>query len=163
MLTTIEVSEINWTGWKLKTVDLSELSQTGDLTFNSMVIKQTENGSTKNIMYFDDIQTDILLPVKNIAHNIPAEYSLSQNYPNPFNPSTTIKYSIPSNHNGETLNVKVIVFDILGRKVIELVNQKQSAGNYEVTFSSKNISSGVYFYSLQSGAFLESKKMLLLK
>ena len=159
----IHVDTLNWTGWKLKSITPSDFTSSDSLKLNSIVVKQMDNGNNSGTIYLDDIQTDILLPVKNIANNIPTEYSLSHNYPNPFNPSTTIKYSIPSNHNGEALIVKIIVFDILGREVINLVNQKQSAGNYEVTFNAKNISSGVYFYSLQSGAFLESKKMLLLK
>jgi len=96
---------------------------------------------------------------------IPEVYELSQNYPNPFNPSTTIKYQIPSNVKGETRNVKLIVYDVLGREVTTLVNQQQKAGYYEVQFTSNNVqlTSGVYFYKILAGDFVETKKMLLLR
>lgn len=90
-------------------------------------------------------------------------FSLEQNYPNPFNPSTTIKYSIPSDANRESSIVSLKVFDILGREVTTLVNKQQNAGNYEVTFDASNLNSGVYFYKLTSGSFSESRKMLLVK
>ncbi len=90
----------------------------------------------------------------------PDEYQLYQNYPNPFNPSTVIKYSIPSSVKSD---VKLVVFDILGRKVATLVNGQQRAGSYEVHFDASHLTSGIYFYRLQSGSFVESKKMLLLK
>ena len=100
---------------------------------------------------------------ENKNEELPATYSLSQNYPNPFNPVTTIKYSIPSNEKGKTENVMLIVYDILGREVEVLVNLKQSAGNYEVKFDGSKIASGVYFYKLQSGSFVQTKKFILLK
>jgi len=88
------------------------------------------------------------------------DYSLSQNYPNPFNPTTTIKYSIP---NKDNVNVKIVVYDIVGNEVATLVNEEKSAGNYEVNFNASSLSSGIYIYQLQSGGFLTSKKMTLLK
>ena len=96
---------------------------------------------------------------------LPIEYSLSQNYPNPFNPSTTIKYSIPveTRHGVSPQNVSLKIFDILGREVATLVNKQQKAGNYEVHFNASHLTSGVYFYQLHSGSFVESRKMLLLK
>ena len=98
---------------------------------------------------------------------LPIEFSLSQNYPNPFNPSTTIKYSIPNavvtSRDLSLQNVKLIIYDILGREVATLVNRQQKPGNYEVQFDGKGLTSGVYFYKLTSGSFVESKKMLLIK
>lgn len=90
----------------------------------------------------------------------PTDYKLSQNYPNPFNPSTKINYSLPVGG-----NVSLKVFDITGNEVAELVNKNQQAGNYEVDFNSGNyaLSSGVYFYTLKSGNFSETKKMTLIK
>ena len=70
---------------------------------------------------------------------IPTEYTLYQNYPNPFNPTTTIKYDLPN-----TSEVSLIIYDILGRKVKELVNTKQQAGRYEIQFNASNLASGVY-------------------
>ncbi|MBU1113492.1 MAG: T9SS type A sorting domain-containing protein, partial [Bacteroidetes bacterium] len=89
---------------------------------------------------------------------------------NPFNPTTTIKYSIPNNVKGETSNVKLIVYDILGNEVATLVNENKSAGNYEVKFDASNVASGVYLYriaihsdKLQSGSFAQTKKLMLMK
>lgn len=88
------------------------------------------------------------------------EYTLYQNYPNPFNPTTSIKYSIPANQHQ---NVKIVVCDILGKEVTTLVNEKQNAGTYEATFDATNLSSGIYFYKLQAGDFVQVRKMILLK
>ncbi len=104
--------------------------------------------------------------ITNVGENkndLPTVFSLEQNYPNPFNPSTVISYSIPNNGKSETSNVKLIIYDILGKEVATLVNTKQVAGNYEIEFNASNFSSGVYFYKLQSGNFAETKKMMLVK
>ncbi len=98
-----------------------------------------------------------------VKFNGETNFKLAQNYPNPFNPSTTIKYTIPENVKGETVNVKLIVYDVLGREVATLVNQKQSAGLYSVKFDASNLTSGLYLYKLQNGNSTEIKKMLLLK
>src|SRR5574338_18724 len=82
---------------------------------------------------------------------IPTEFSLEQNYPNPFNPSTTIQFSIPKSG-----NVKVKVYDVLGNEVAKLVDEYKPAGNYEVTYDASGLSSGVYFYNLQSGSFAQT-------
>jgi len=92
------------------------------------------------------------------------KFSLSQNYPNPFNPSTTIKYSIPrSTEYYSVQQVQLKVYDILGREIATLINKQQKAGNYEVNFDGNGLTSGIYFYKLQYGSFVESKKMILLK
>lgn len=90
--------------------------------------------------------------------SIPKEYSLSQNYPNPFNPTTSIKYSIPF----ESL-VELKIFNILGQEISTLVNEQKPAGNYEVKFDASVLPSGVYFYRLQAGDFVQTRKMILLK
>lgn len=90
--------------------------------------------------------------------SVPFTFSLSQNYPNPFNPSTTIKFSI---HNSQFATLKV--YDMLGREAAALVNEEKTPGNYEVKFNGSNLSSGVYFYRLQSGSFSETKKFVLMK
>jgi hypothetical protein len=89
---------------------------------------------------------------------VPTEFLLSQNYPNPFNPSTTIKYSVP-----KASQVVIKVFDILGNEIETLINEEKPAGTYEVSWYAANLPSGVYFYRLQAGSFVETKKMLLLK
>jgi hypothetical protein len=96
---------------------------------------------------------------------IQKEFILSQNYPNPFNPSTTIKYSISTEVGTarELSDVNLKVYDILGREVATLVNKKQKPGNYEVIWDASEQSSGVYFYQIQAGEYIETKKMILLR
>jgi len=96
----------------------------------------------------------------------PDEFFLYQNSPNPFNPSTTIKYTIPSvtaSGMKQPQFVTIKVYDVLGNEVAILVNEKKSSGTYEVEFDASALSSGIYFYKLQAGSFIETKKMLLLK
>lgn len=90
--------------------------------------------------------------------NIVDNYSLSQNYPNPFNPSTQIKFAIK-----ESGMVSLKVFDVLGREVATLVNNEYAAGNYSVDFNAAGLSSGIYFYRLESGSFVQTNKMILIK
>ena len=88
----------------------------------------------------------------------PNEFKLEQNYPNPFNPSTTISYSVPQKG-----HVTLDIYDVLGQKVELLVNEEQKTGKYEIRLDAGGLTSGIYFYRLQSGSFVESKKMILLK
>lgn len=100
-------------------------------------------------------------PVTDVVDDIqyqPVYYYLSQNYPNPFNPITTIKFQIAS-----TSFVSLIVYDILGREIKSLVNEKKPAGSYEVEFDAMGLPSGVYFYTLKTGEFTQTKKMILLR
>ena len=110
-------------------------------------------------------ESDILVNVeKNNDNTIPIVFKLFQNYPNPFNPTTTISYSIPSiNIDGRLENVKLKVFDILGNEVATLVEEQQSAGNYKINFDASFLPSGIYFYRIQAGSFIETKKLVLLK
>ncbi|MDP3582326.1 MAG: T9SS type A sorting domain-containing protein, partial [Ignavibacteria bacterium] len=94
---------------------------------------------------------------------IPTEFKLEQNYPNPFNPETTISYTIPSNVKGETINVTLKVYDVLGREITTLVSEYLKAGSYVKTLHATSLPSGVYFYRLQAGSFIQTKKMLLVK
>lgn len=100
-----------------------------------------------------------------VDFSLPIEFLLEQNYPNPFNPTTKIKYSIPSviSTEGGNLNVVLKVYDILGKQIASLVNEEKPAGNYEINFNAVGLSSGVYFYKLQTGSFTETKKMILLR
>ena len=88
----------------------------------------------------------------------PVSFHLFQNYPNPFNPGTTIRYELPS-----TSMVRVGVFDILGREVAVLVNERKEAGSHEVKFDGSYLASGVYFYRMQAGSFVQTRKLLLVK
>lgn len=93
-----------------------------------------------------------------ISSQIPAKYYLSQNYPNPFNPSTKIRFDIPSSG-----FVKLTIYDISGKEVARLVDSELQSGTYEYDFTSINLSSGLYFYKLESEFYSETKKMILLK
>lgn len=112
-------------------------------------------------------QVDKITDVENQVSELPEQFSLFQNYPNPFNPSTIIKYSIPTVASGHAPTVLLKVYDILGREVATLVNEEQQFGEYEVTFDTRSISqqlsSGIYYYQLRAGSFVQSKKMMLLK
>ncbi len=88
----------------------------------------------------------------------PEDYNLYQNYPNPFNPSTTIRYSVI-----QPDLVRIKVYDILGREVKTLVNELKQAGTYEVQFDASGLASGIYLYKIESGKFIQTKKMILLK
>ena len=128
-------------------------------------------GTRINFLYFDELlagtdyglfghfgtggTTDVY---ESNDSTIPNEFSLSQNYPNPFNPSTKIKFSLPASS-----NVKLQVFDILGREIKTLINSFKKAGYYEVQFDASELSSGVYIYRIQADNFISSKKMILLR
>jgi photosystem II stability/assembly factor-like uncharacterized protein len=169
---------------------VSETSVVYILGFNGAFKKSIDNGQTwtqmstagiPNIYHFDvekinavvygyavstngtvlKLVDSVLVILGNEKHNtVPKEYSLEQNYPNPFNPVTTIKYSVPKNN----INVKLAVYDLLGKEVALIVNETKQAGNYEVTFDGNNLSSGMYFYKMQAGMeFTAVKKMILVK
>lgn len=150
------------------------LMNTGDVSLNiannastQIVIAQHINRGTNNLN-----SATRLLPQLNIIRNfwhtigispisseIPASFRLEQNYPNPFNPSTKIRFDIPK---GNQL-VKLTVYDIAGKEVARLINQELSAGVYEYEFNGASLSSGMYFYRLEAGNFIETKKMILIK
>jgi hypothetical protein len=109
-----------------------------------------------------------MVSVKDQSSEVPAEFILEQNYPNPFNPSTTIKFELP-----RASQVTLTVCDVLGRQVSMLVNERMNAAVHEVKFSAKggsasggdgfNLASGVYFYRLQAGGFVQTRKFVLLR
>ncbi len=98
------------------------------------------------------------VPVGKQVSNVPDRFELKQNYPNPFNPLTKINYQITKND-----FVKLSVYDILGNEVAVLVNEKQTPGTYHVEWDGTNYTSGIYFYKIISGDYIESKRMVLLK
>jgi len=107
----------------------------------------------------DNFMTSILVGAEDQSTpELPNGYTLAQNYPNPFNPSTQISYGIP---NSEFITLKI--YDVLGKEVATLVDGAQSAGSYTVSFDASKLSSGIYFYTLKAGNFIETKKMILMK
>jgi len=114
-----------------------------------------ENTPYQTLSWFD---IPVGVEKENEKKTIPAEFSLSQNYPNPFNPATTIRFTIPK------LQFTILkVYDILGREVATLVNEEKPPGVYEVKFDGSDFVSGVYFYQLKAGSFIQTKKMLIVK
>jgi hypothetical protein len=107
-----------------------------------------------------------LITSANLPENklIPSEYNLGQNYPNPFNPSTTIKYSLP-----EQSHVYLTIYNILGQRVQQLINEVQPAGYYHISWNASTLASGIYIYQLyaepisRNKIYLDVKKMILLK
>jgi hypothetical protein len=121
------------------------------------------NGESNAKYMFVRIEIPRTSGVNNISSNIPGEYKLYQNYPNPFNPTTKIHFDLP-----KASDIKLIVYDILGKEVVTLVNEKLQPGTYEVPFSisqfsGNQISSGIYFYKLETENFTDVKKLVLIK
>lgn len=105
-------------------------------------------------IYYKRNPTGNVIGIKNISPEIPSAYSLAQNYPNPFNPITKIQFKVPLCYSGVGRNiVKLIVFDILGKEIATLVNEQLQPGTYETTFDAGNLTSGIYFYRLQTNGY----------
>jgi hypothetical protein len=140
----------------------ANLSTIDELPIGSLIWNDAANKAYDSKYEFSLVMTQFIgkpiVGVKALYIGIPATYSLSQNYPNPFNPTTNIKYSITKES-----QVILKVFDILGREVECFVNQKQSAGSYEVNFNASKLSSGIYIYRIIAGDFVQSMKMILIK
>lgn len=154
------VSNLEW-----NTIGFVEGNGTQSQTHNYNFIDSTVT-SGKHSYRLKQIDYDGSFTYSNIVEidlTPPNTFSLSQNYPNPFNPSTTIRYTVASNVNGQMSKVLMKVFDILGREVAMLVNEEKPAGSYEIKFNASHLASGVYFYSLNAGEFKMTKKMLLLR
>jgi hypothetical protein len=124
------------------------------------VFAAQNNDATVVVVGWDKIFDEIREAATDVKSQgvIPDGFKLFQNYPNPFNPSTKIRYSIPKRS-----NVVIEVYDILGKKITTLVNEEKPAGAYELTWNAVGMPSGVYFYKIQAGSFVETKKMILLR
>jgi hypothetical protein len=117
------------------------------------------NPQTDATVHYVQISIPESIGVGNITTQIPDNFSLEQNYPNPFNPTTTIRFAIP-----KTSSVTIKVYNVNGQLIETLVNNERvSAGTNEVKFNATNLSSGIYFYTIQAGDFKDTKKMLLIK
>jgi hypothetical protein len=166
------------TGNKIKIVITNLDTAPDDLNFlgtNPHVLPDLKNGTSR--IYYTN-KSYLRLPVQSVGNGIisnmfegngnlnsaqddnmiPKEFNLSQNYPNPFNPTTTINYSVPVNS-----IVTIKIFDMTGREVSTLVNTQAVPGNYSVNFNGQSLSSGIYFYKMTAGSFIDVKKLVLIK
>jgi hypothetical protein len=116
------------------------------------------NNSLNNNILLLPTKVDFPVNVYSHINFYPEHFLLSRNYPNPFNPTTTIKYQIPQQE-----FVTINIYDILGNVIATLVNGEKRSGSYEVEFSGAGLPSGIYFYQLSAGSFIETKKMILIK
>ncbi len=119
--------------------------------------------------FSDDFIVNIInhIGIHQIGSEVPKDFSLSQNYPNPFNPKTRIRFDNPPSPLSERGDrggfVRLEIYDILGREIAILINEKLNAGTYEVDFDGSEYPTGIYFYTLTSGQFTETRKMVLAK
>ncbi len=152
-----DTSKFYW-GLRYKIINRNRRPDEGEayLAKNSSVVEDIEEH-----LFLADYKTGQEVQVTGVNKRdskLPDNYSLEQNYPNPFNPSTIIRYSLPKN---EFVTLKV--YNILGKEIATLVNQKQSSGTYEVNFNASNLTSGVYFYQISTDNFSKVHKMMLIK
>ncbi len=131
----------------------STLTESGKYYYRAKAVYDT---SSSDYSKSDSVTVSTTSVEENEGRNL--DYRLFQNYPNPFNPSTKINFSLPYQ-----TKVRLNVYDIMGRKVAELINGQKSAGTYEINFDAKNLSSGIYIYQLEYSRQVISKKMLLIK
>ncbi len=124
-----------------------------DMRENSAIKFTYEAGDS--LFFVIEVQKGV---INNTENDNPIEFGLSQNYPNPFNPVTVISYQLAVNS-----DVSLKVFDMLGREVAVLVKEQKATGKYQVSFDASSLASGVYFYQLKAGAFIETRSMLLIK
>ena len=154
-----------------------EIERLSDGTWRTVGFKEGAGTSTEQRSYtftddvYDVNSGNLSYRLKQIDYNgnvsysevievklFPVVYNLSQNYPNPFNPSTVISFSIP-----ERESVSLDVYNLLGQKVSSIVNGEMEAGRYEFRFDAANLSAGIYFYTINAGSFVSTKKMMLIK
>jgi hypothetical protein len=149
------------TAWTQVTLDITQYAA-GSTQLKIRFRLTSDPGLTGDGWYVDDVKLTnycgVLTPVTGNNNGVPFQYALGQNYPNPFNPATVIKYQLPAES-----QVKITVYDVLGKMVTTLVNEKKSAGYYETEFDASGYASGLYFYKIEAGSFTDVKKMMLIK
>jgi hypothetical protein len=133
-------------------VDSARQMRTVKLADSRYVYVGTDNGIWRRPL------SQIVASVEPFEHDLPGEFMLQQNYPNPYNPTTVVRYQLPAAD-----QVRLVVYDMLGREVAVLVNGKEEAGYHTATFDRSGLASGVYLYRLIAGQFVQTRKMAIVK
>jgi hypothetical protein len=143
---------------------------TQTIVFCQLIAKGTSNlNSVTKLKQLADVARQLynsgyVIGINKTSSEVPSAFRLEQNYPNPFNPTTKIKFDIaPLSRGAGGVWTELKIYDITGREIQTLVNEKLNPGTYEVTFDGSNYASGVYFYQLKTGDFVQTKKLVLLK
>ncbi len=150
-------ADIQSWGRDIAVIDTGNIFLTGYMGGNVHFGQTTLSNNVGQSIFITKLSTENSTGVKRVSYN-PATFNLSQNYPNPFNPETTIEYYLPS-----AGYVSLIVYDILGNKVAHLIDEHQQAGSHSVRFDGTRLASGVYFYRIQAGNYIATKKLVLIK
>jgi N-acetyl-anhydromuramyl-L-alanine amidase AmpD len=154
----LSVGKIYWRGWKFVQFPVTAVTGANKIV-KSIILRQENGGSVEGKLYVDEVQVDALVTgVQRTGTDVPVVYSLRQNYPNPFNPTTAITFTLP-----QSAHVRLNVYDMLGREVSVLTDQMMQSGTYRQDFDASHLSSGVYYYTLRAGAYVQTRSMLLLK
>ena len=139
------------------------ITRDGGNNFQNVCALQTLSDSALKY-YYNDFRTCVPIGIEPISTVIPQKFELYQNYPNPFNPMTKLRFNIPLSRGvSEGRGVLLKIYDVLGKEIAVLVNQDLKPGIYEIDWNAENIPSGVYFYSLITNEFTQTKKMVVLK
>ena len=156
----IQVDSLDWAGWKFVRSDSSDYTGRYTEKITGLAVQQNLSASKSGVLFFDNLLSYLWTDISDNSNLTPDQYQLNQNYPNPFNPETIISYQIPASN-----FVTLKLFDVLGNEVATLVNEYQQAGrhNYELGIRNYELTSGVYFYQLRAGEFMQTKKMVVLK
>lgn len=136
------------------TIDTSGLAQANHK--GAVLIVSNDFDEPRKII---DTNLELITDIRNLAEEtVPSEFKLMQNYPNPFNPTTTIEFTIPKH---ALVNIKI--YNVLGKEISTLVNEEFKAGAYQIQLNAKSLSSGLYFYRISAGSFMQTRKLLVVK
>jgi Secretion system C-terminal sorting domain len=150
------LGRLRWTRVDTTCCTIDTISTTGG---GASVVQDSITPLTYPAQWLDsNYSTCIMVNKEEQSVIVPKVFSLYQNYPNPFNPATTIKFDLP-----KAVYTKLTVYDVLGRVVTTLVNQKMNAGSYDINWDASSYASGAYVYKLEAGDYISVKKMILVK
>ena len=149
----------SFTQFTIPIIYVQTASELPDSAGISIMIGPTLSPHAGSGFYIDDLSfSGNATSIYNNNSQASLIFDMKQNYPNPFNPSTTIEYQIP-----QSSHVSLVVYDVLGNQVVTIVNEVKPAGNYSVNFVAANLASGIYFYKIKAGNYVQTKKLIIVK